>query len=256
MSSLEAADRRAVIVEQLEKTGRVAVGPLADACSASEMTIRRDLEALERDGVARRVHGGAVSLVSRSYEPPFAARARQRTDAKVAIGRAAAALLGRGETVVLDAGTTTLEVARALREAGSCTVCPLSLQAAALLADVPSIRLIVPGGEPRPGEGAFIGELPRRALAELHFDTYVLAIGGITAAEGITDFDLDDIAVKRVALASARRVIAVADGKKVGQVAFAVLAPAGRLDVLVTDASAPADEVQRLRDAGVEVVTA
>ena len=256
MGHLEVAERRAVIVEQLEKLGRVSVSALAELCCTSEMTIRRDLESLERDGCARRVHGGAVSVVSRSYEPPFAARSRERSDEKAAIGRCAARLIARGETVVLDAGTTTLEVARALGGSGPLTVCPLSMQGATLLMESPSIRVIVPGGEPRRGEGMFIGELPRRALAELHFDTYVLAIGGITAAEGISDYDLDDIAVKRVALASARRVIAVADGKKVGQVAFAGLAAARRVDVLVTGTSAPAEELDRLREIGVEVVVA
>src|SRR3954452_24347632 len=158
MTLTDAEVRRAGIAEQLEKTGRVSVTVLAAGCGASEMTIRRDLEVLERAGVARRVHGGAVSVVSRSYEPQSNARALQRYEEKVAIGRRAASLIGRGETVVIDAGTTTLEVARALRDAGPLTVCPLSLQAAALLADSPSVRVLVPGGEPRPGEGAFVGE--------------------------------------------------------------------------------------------------
>src|ERR1700733_8638129 len=128
------------------------------------MTARRDLEFLEQEGLARRYHGGAFTTVSRSFEIPYAARAYERQPQKRAIGARAAELILPGETVIVDAGTTAVEVARALRDRANLLVCPLSLQAAAELADRPGIRVLVPGGELRMGEQMFVGELARNAL--------------------------------------------------------------------------------------------
>lgn len=249
---MDAHARRALAVDLLEREGRVAVADLTARTGASDMTIRRDLQALEHEGCARRVHGGAISVVSSSYEAPYAVRATARRDEKRAIGRRAAALLDPGGTVLLDGGTTAMEVGRHLTSRAPLTVCTLGLQAAAALAEAPGIRLLVPGGEPRTGEGMFTGELTRRSLRDLRFDTYVMAVGGIGAA-GVSDFHLDDVAVKRIAIGCARRVLVVADGTKVGAAAFARIAEATTVDVLVTDASAPADELERLRDVGITV---
>ena len=109
----------------------------------SEMTVRRDLEALEGDGALKRVHGGAITVVSTSYEPPFGARVRRSVAAKERIGRAAAGLLREGETVILDVGTTTLEVAKGLRGRRNLTVLTPSLRAAEVLAEEASIRLMM-----------------------------------------------------------------------------------------------------------------
>ena len=240
----------------LREHGQVSVAELSAQFSVSEMTARRDLEVLEQQGLARRYHGGAVTTISRSFETPYAARAYDRQPQKRAIGQRAAELIMPGETVVVDAGTTAVEVARALRDRANLLVCPLGLQAAALLADRPGIRLLVPGGEVRPGEQMFVGEVTRGVLARLRFDTYVMAVGGASRDDGFTDFSLDDVAVKQAALGSARRCVVACDSSKIGKVCFARVGGLGVATTLVTDAALADADRTWLTEAGLGVVIA
>jgi DeoR/GlpR family transcriptional regulator of sugar metabolism len=249
-------ERHRVIIEALQAKGRVGVAELSALAGVSQMTVRRDLEALEQDGLLQRVHGGAVSTISGSYEPPYAVRSRLGSAEKGRIGAAAAALIGPNETVIIDGGTTALAVARALRGRRQLTVCVLSVQAAAELADEPGIRVIAAGGDVRPGEQYFVGPLAERVFEDLRFDTFVMSVGGIHAEQGLTDFNPDDARVKRVAVASSRRRIVVADSSKLGRVTFAAIGPITVADVLVTDDGATEEQVGPLRRAGVQVTTA
>jgi DeoR/GlpR family transcriptional regulator of sugar metabolism len=253
---VNARDRRHLTLERLAERGEVAVAELSREAGVSEMTVRRDLEALEREGVLRRVHGGAISAVSRSYEPPFALRAGRSQEAKARIGRLAASLLSEGDTAVIDVGTTTLELARALTGASGLTILTPSLRAADALSATEGVRVILTGGILRPGELSLIGDLAERAFEDLHCDTAFIGVGGIEPVAGLTEFNLDDTRVKRSALASARRCVALADATKLGKVAFARICPLERVDVLVTDSSAGEEVLEFIRDAGVEVMTA
>ncbi len=231
------------------------VAELSRTAQVSDMTIRRDLEALERTGALRRVHGGAITAVSRSYEPPFALRAGRETEAKQRIGRLAASLLSEGDSAIVDVGSTTLELARALRDAERMTILTPSLRVADELADNAEIRLIVTGGTARPGELSLIGDLAERTFDDLRADVVFLGVGGVDTV-GLTEFNLDDARVKRAALRSARRCVALADATKLGRVAFARVCPLERVDMLVTDSSADPAALQPIRDAGVEVLIA
>jgi len=134
---------------------------------------------------------------------------------------------------------------------------PVSLQAIHVLSDAPApTSLMVPGGRPRAGEGALVGPLTLASLAALRFDTAVIGCCGLSAAEGLTAYDLDDAAVKKAIIASARRVIAAADGSKLGRTAHAYVSPSTLARTLVTDTSAPAGEVAALEEAGTVVTTA
>jgi len=197
-----------------------------------------------------------VTTVSRSFEIPYAARAYDRQPQKRAIGLRAAELIMPGETVIVDAGTTAVEVARALRDRASLLVCPLGLQAAAVLADRPGIQLLVPGGEVRPGEQMFVGEVARSVIAGLRFDSYVMAVGGVSRDDGFTDFSLDDVAVKQAALHSARRCVVACDSAKIGKVGFARIGGLGVATTLVTDADLADADRAWLNEAGLDVVIA
>ena len=222
----------------------------------SEMTVRRDLEALERQGALKRVHGGAISAVSSSYEPPFSVRAQRARAAKERIGEVAAGLLGEGETVILDVGTTALEVAESLRGRWNISIMTPSLRAGEVLADESGIRLMLTGGVVRAGERSLVGDHAERAFADLRFDTFVMGVGGIEGQAGLTEFNLDDARVKRAALARARRCVVVADSSKLGRVAFAGICPLEQVDVVVTDAQAAPDDLAPLEAADVEVILA
>ncbi|QKW05083.1 DeoR/GlpR transcriptional regulator [Streptomyces sp. NA04227] len=247
-------DRLKAITEAVRAAGRMGVTELAALTGASEMTVRRDLETLAGQGVLERYRGGARSLLLRGDEPPFALRAQEGGEAKRRIAAEVAALVADGESVVLDSGTTCLEVARAL-EGRRLTVMPLSLHAVNALAAGPELTLLVPGGRPRPGELALTGPLTEASLAALRFDTAVIGCCGLNAANGLTAYDLEDAAVKRAAIASARRVIAVAEAAKLSRTALAFVAPATALHAVVTEESAPPEEIAPLAAAGVTVRT-
>ena len=248
--------RHSRIIELLEREGRLLVSDLAVRLSVSEMTIRRDFEILEQMSLLTRVHGGAVPSDSRSYEPPFAVRVGRNVEAKQRIGRAAAGLLRDGETVVLDAGTTTLEVARALRGRKNLRILALSLHIAEVLVDEPGITTMLSAGVARPGERSLIGTLAEQTFRDLSFDTLFLTVGGIDPRSGLTEYNLDDAGIKRAACASARRRIAVADGSKIGKTAFVKICSISELDTLVTDPTAPADVLDQFREAGVAIIIA
>lgn len=150
MCGMGSAERLRTITEAVRAAGTVGVADLAELTGASEMTIRRDLEALAAQGVLERYRGGARSLLLRGEEPPFALRTQNGVEAKRRIAAEVAALIGDGESVVLDSGTTCLEVARAF-EHRRLTVMPLSLHAVNALTAAPQVSLLVPGGRPRPG---------------------------------------------------------------------------------------------------------
>lgn len=248
-------DRLRQIADAVREAGSLAVADLADLTGASEMTVRRDLDVLAAQRVLERFRGGARSLVLRGEEPPFALRTQHGVQVKQRIAEQVATEIADGETVVVDSGTTCLAVATALR-GRRVTVMPLSLQALTVLSDAMGpATLLVPGGRLRQPEGAFTGPLTLASLAALRFDTAVIGCCGLTSADGLTAYDLDDAAVKQAAIGSARRVIAATDGAKLSRTAHAFVAPITALDTLVTDASAPADEVAAMSAAGVTVRT-
>jgi DeoR/GlpR family transcriptional regulator of sugar metabolism len=247
--------RRLELIRLLEEDGRVEVAELSSRFDVSDMTIRRDLETLERDGIVKRVRGGAVGATSRSYEPPFALRGGSNNEAKRRIALTAASMVSEGETVILDVGTTALAVAEALQDRRNITILTPSLRAAWLLADRPDLRVIVTGGIVRPQERSLIGALSEQAFESLYCDTFFMGIGGVDLRAGLTEFNLDDARVKGKAMKYARRCVVVADASKLGKVAFARVAGVNEVDVLVTDSGADPERVRELREAGLEVAT-
>lgn len=248
--------RREAVLETLQEHGEVTVAELSERAGVSPMTIRRDLEALEHEGALRRVHGGAISLASRGYAPPYSVRVQRNPAAKEAIGRAAAALIAEQDTVILDVGTTTLQVARALHRRRNITVLTPSLPIANVLAKERGIRLMLTGGTITGGELSLVGDLAEEAFRRLRFDTLVMGVGGIDVEAGCTEYSLDDARVKRAALACVRRCLVVADAAKLGKVTFAQVCALERVDVLVTDASASREAIEALESEHVEVVVA
>jgi DeoR/GlpR family transcriptional regulator of sugar metabolism len=246
--------RREKVAAIVATSGEATFAQLADRFDVSEMTIRRDLETLELEGLVRRVRGGAIPVVGRSHEPPISERGQTNMHAKQAIGKAAATLLQDGETVIVDIGTTTLECARALSGFRRLTIVTASLLVAQELSNAPGIRTLLAGGVMRPGEMSLIGHRAEDSFADLNCDTIFLGVGGVDTERGLTEYNLDDARVKQAALRAARRCVLLADGSKFGRITFATIAPLSRVDVLVTDASPDHPLIVQAVDAGVEVV--
>jgi DeoR/GlpR family transcriptional regulator of sugar metabolism len=249
---MDVLTRHQMIMQALREHSPVLVGELATSLQCSEMTVRRDLESLERSGGLRRVHGGAASVFLSAEETPYDIRTLESRDAKASIANAVAGLLTDGETVILDGGTTAMEVARALRSR-RMTVMPLALRPIFELHECPGIKLLLPGGEVRPGELSLMGGLTEHSFSQLRFDTFVLGPCGIDVTAGITTHLLAEAAVKRSAAKASKRVIVVADSSKLGRVAFGHVCDLGDIDILVTDASADDLIVSQLVAAGVDV---
>ena len=250
-------ERQERIIKRLRERGKVTVEELTEAFGVSAPTVRADLAALETRRLLRRTHGGALPLETSRHEPPFSEREAEHTDEKRRIGRAAAAHIRPGETVIIDAGTTTHEIARSLAETGArdVTVVTNNLPTAILLMDTaPEITVIVIGGQTQPRRRATLGALAAQFLEPLRADRVFLGVSGVDAGAGLTAVDFDAVQVKRAMLAHAGAVIVVADSGKIGQSAFAQIAPVGICSLLITDTGASDEDVATLRDAGVGTV--
>jgi DeoR/GlpR family transcriptional regulator of sugar metabolism len=238
---VQAEERQQTILQLLDARGQLTIADLSDRFSVSEMTIRRDLAQLEGEGLLRRTHGGAARTRSGSFEPPFALRSRLNLAAKKAIAGSVVRELRDGQTLILDGGTTGTAIAEAL-VGRNLTVCALNMRVADILASSPETRVMVPGGFVRHGEQSFVGPAAERTLGDHRFDTYVMTVSAIDVSAGLTEWNVDDAAVKRAALASSARCIVACDSSKFGQTAFARIAGLDAADLIVTDTELGSDQ--------------
>jgi DeoR/GlpR family transcriptional regulator of sugar metabolism len=257
---MNAAERQNKIVELVMAQGGTSIPELCELFDISEMTARRDLTELDRQGLLRRVHGGAVSNLGRSYEPPFPIRASKNQSAKVAIGLKAAELVFDGDSIALDVGTTTLEIVPGLVEKRNLTIVTSCLQIANLVVDKLSLevnaRLILTGGIVRPRELSMIGSIPEQIYRDLHVDKAFIGIGGISLEDGLTEFSMEDAHVKKMLIHCANEKIIVVDGSKFGVTTFANVGPLNLVTRIITDESAPPGIVAEIRKKGVDVIIA
>lgn len=250
---MHAQQRLQTTLDLLANKASVSVNDLADRLHVTAMTVRRDLNTLERKGLVRRVRGGAVSAQGRSYEPPLLTRALIHQNEKQRIGAAAAEMVRDGDTIAIDVGTTTLEIARHLVRHHNLTVVTPSFHIAGVLAEQLSIRVILTGGVLRPGELSLVGHLAERAFRDFFVDKLFLGIGGFHLSAGLTEFNPEDAQVKRAMIACAKEVIVVADASKFGKVAFAAVAGLDAVKHVITDSGLQKDTISRLESMGIEV---
>lgn len=249
-------ERHQKILEQARNRSRVEVTALADELDVTSETIRRDLAVLERRGLLRRVHGGAVHIERLGYEPSVTARREHRTAEKARIGRSARDLLPDGGAILIDSGTTTMELVRALPSDIELTVVTNSVQAASYLAELPRIELLLLGGRIRDITGAAVGSWTRNALADLRVDVAFMGTNGITPDNGLTTPDQAEAEVKAAMVKAAARVVCLADHSKVGLSQLCRFANLDVVDVLVTDTGLEQDFADELTAAGPEVIRA
>ena len=257
---MSALNRLSQIVEMVMEKGSISIPEICERFDVSEMTARRDLNELDRQGLLRRVHGGAIASLARSYEPPFPTRASKNLEAKLAIGLKAAELVFDGDSIALDVGTTTLEIVSGLKEKRNLTIVTSCLQIANKVVSELSlssdVRLIITGGIVRPRELSMIGSIPQTVYRDLHVDKAFIGIGGIHPIDGLTEYNLEDAQTKQILIQSAREKIVVADGSKFGLTTFASVSPLKAVNTVVTDRSASGDMIHKLRESGVNVVVA
>jgi len=238
----------------------VSVAELGDRFGVSQVTARTDLHELAERGLVRRIRGGAISRMALGHEQAFEETQLRDHDEKVAVGRAAAALVSEGETVILDVGTTTTQAARALAERPSLrdvTVLTSGLNIALELeSTIPRLSVVVLGGTLRPMQHSLVDPLAALALAHVNAHTVLLGCNGVDPVGGVTNVNLPEADVKRRLIAAARRRVVLADGSKLGTMHMARVCHLDEVDVVVTGASADPEVVEAIRENAVEVVVA
>lgn len=249
-------ERRRGILELARAEGRVTVDDLVHRYAVSAVTVRGDLEALEIAGSVKRSHGGAIPSAPSQQDVPLPIKEARRLPEKRRIGEAAARMIGDGETIILDSGSTTVEIARCIRQRKwtSLTVITNALNIALELSGLPTVRVMMLGGMLRQTSYSLVGPDAEQALSRLSADRLFLGVDGLDTTIGVTTPDPQEASLNAMMVRAAREVVAVLDASKLGQRSLAVIAAIADLDVVITDASAAPSQVQALRDQGVEVV--
>ena len=247
-------ERRHRIVDLLREQGRVTVEALAGRFATSPVTIRTDLATLEAAGALERTHGGALLRRDDDDQPITVKRTLHHAE-KVRIAKAAAALIQDGETIILDSGTTTAEIAKQIRklEVRSINVITNALNIAAFLTDVPAVRLIMPGGILRPESNSLSGHMAEAALANLQADRLFLGADSLDPERGVMTPHLPEAQLNAKMIAISRQVVAVADSSKLMRRNISLIARVEQLHMLITDSGANPDVVAELQRRGVEV---
>ena len=246
-------ERRRRICELLREHGRVTVDALAARFGTSQVTIRADLSTLESAGALLRTHGGALNV--EDTDQPLGVKQLQHHAEKLRIAAAAVELIRDGETIILDSGTTTAEIARRIRklELKSINVITNALNIAALLIDVPCVRLIMPGGILRRESNSLSGPLAEAALGNLQADRLYLGADGLDPEIGVMTPHLAEAELNAQMIRISRQVVVVADSSKLRRRNVSLIAKVEQLHMLITDRGAPADAVEALKQRGVEV---
>jgi DeoR/GlpR family transcriptional regulator of sugar metabolism len=251
--NLLAEQRRALILDEVRRRGGVRVNELTRKLNVSDMTVRRDLDALAHQGVLEKVHGGAVPVAEAStHEPGFEAKSGLEQGAKEAIAKAAAAMVVPGSAIALSGGTTTYALAHHLLDVPDLTVVTNSVRVAdvfhsgqrrvggsAQSAARPGAATVVLTGGVRTPSDSLVGPVADRAIRSLHFDVLFLGVHGLSVEAGLSTPNLAEAETNRHFVRSARRVVVIADHTKWGTVGLSSFATLEEVDTLVTDAGIP-----------------
>jgi DeoR family fructose operon transcriptional repressor len=226
----------------------------------SENTVRRDLERLEKMGILKRTHGGAVLLEeARDIDDlDWLSRQNKMVKEKERIGLSAAELIQDGEAIILDAGTTTIQVAKKIQNKHNITVCTNAVNIAIELLFNKSITIILTGGILREISQSLVGSLAEDFLnGSIHVDKMFLSAGGISAERGVTNANIIEVPIKRAMINAAKEVILVVTHDKVGKISFTQVIPTEKIDIIITDKcddNSVVEELQRIKSKGVEII--
>jgi DeoR family transcriptional regulator, fructose operon transcriptional repressor len=251
-----AEERQQEILRLARANGRVDVVVLAEDLAVTTETIRRDLTLLERAGVVRRVHGGAIPVERLGFEPAVAARDAVMTSEKERIAKAAVSELPESGSIIIDAGTTTSRLAEAIPMDRELTVIVNSPPLATVLAARPNLAVIILGGRVRGRTLATVDDWGLQPLSQIFVDVAFMATNGLSPERGLTTPDPAEARVKRSMIAAARRTIVLADHTKVGNDYMARFASLSDVDMLITDNGLDAELGNELEQAGLRVMRA
>lgn len=250
------AERRNYVMRVLRDQGHVSVANLSEELDVSEVTIRKDLRFLEERRLLVRTHGGAALLDQYVNDLPFEEKTVRHSAEKERIGRAAAAFVEDGDSIILDAGSTTLQVARHLRGKTDITAATASIHIALELLRISGVEVLMLGGLVRTTSASVVGPYAERMLRDHTFRKLFLAGDGFDVDFGLTTTNTMEAHLNRIMIESAQQTIVVVDSSKIGRRGLSRICRAGEINTLVIDDGIPQEVVRRLEDQGVRVTIA
>jgi DeoR family transcriptional regulator of aga operon len=246
-------ERRRAILDMLKRDGRVLVGDLARHFDTSQVTIRKDLEVLDGQGIVHRTHGGALPAHEGALEDPsLREKEKLHRKEKLHIASAAARLVNEGQVVILDSGTTTTAIAHALRNFRNLTIVTNAVNIAAELSGA-NVEVILTGGTLRKNSFSLVGPIAEDTLRRLNADILFLGVDGFDVHYGLSTPNLLEAKVNRVMVEVSRRTVAVCDSSKFGRRSLSLIAPPDALHQVITDHGIPKPDLRALKKTGIEV---
>lgn len=256
MSKMFTSERRQLILNILHEKKRITVKDLAKSLTVSEATLRTDLSVMEQEGLLTRTHGGAVLNEDIPPKNSFSEREKKNREDKISIASKAVNLIEHKDCILLDASTTALELARILRQKQiRLTVVTNGISAALELKENPSINVILIGGIARIGSMALEGLLGTSILNKIHIDMMFTSASGFTIEDGLTDFNMYEVELKKMMVEKAAKVIALLDYTKMGTSSIASFATTDQINTIITDKKAPSHILQELSDRQINIIT-
>lgn len=246
--------RRMRILNLIREDGHAKVQKLSEIFDVSEVTIRQDLEALEKEGYVQREHGGAFLKEFDSFAKTGLLLNQTNMEAKREIAQKAVKLIEEGDSIILDSGSTATELAKLLVNFNSLTVITNALNIAYILGSNPRINLIVSGGDFKAPTLSLTGELAANVFKSFHVKTCVLATAGISKDLQLTYPSISDLVVKSAMIRAAENVYLIADSTKIGDTSFANLGRISLVDALICDSNLPEDIKAKLKDMNVKII--
>ncbi|RIH63762.1 DeoR/GlpR transcriptional regulator [Mariniphaga sediminis] len=257
-SNKSTVSRRAKILEELANKGEVSVKELSKMFSISEVTIRNDLGHLEKQNMLIRARGGAIKIkfYRIGKDPSIAEKQKEFLKEKQRIAKAAIKLLNDGDTIVLDSGSTTTEIAKNLEQLNNLTIITNALNIASILAEYEGINIFMPGGSLRKKSLSLVGVLADENFEKFYCDKLFLGADGFDTTHGLSTHDSEEAHLNQIMIKIARKVIVVADSSKFERRRFAFIGPISDVDIVITDSGISSEHKERLEKNGVEVIIA
>lgn len=246
-------ERHKQILEELENNNIVRIAQLSKNLGVTRQTIRRDLAELEKTGLIKKVHGGAI-LNKTNVEPSYSIRNNTNIQEKEIIAKKAVEFVDEGDAIFLDIGTTTLMMAKKLKKRNKLTVITNFLLIALELANSPGIKVIMSGGELRGEELSLSGPISNKSVENIFLDKSFIGVGGLSIEGGFTDYHLDESEFRRMMIKHSKKSYALADHSKMNVTAIFKSADIHEIDVLITDEKSPESLLKHLAEKGIEVI--
>jgi DeoR family transcriptional regulator, aga operon transcriptional repressor len=249
-------DRRVSILQKLDQNGQVDIISLSKELGVSEVTIRNDLSRLEEKKMLIRARGGAIKTNGVGTDFHLSDKNKQNIAEKKRIGQAAAGLIEDGDTIILDSGTTTIEITKHLSGFNNLTIITNALNVANELANLANINVIIPGGFLRKNSLSLIGATAEESFKNYFCDKLFLAVDGFNTTHGLSTPNVEEAHLNRKMIENSKKVIVVADSSKFSKRSLALIAPISKVDTVVTDSGIPVEDQKILENAGVEIIIA